>query len=202
MDTAAPTSCQEIRCDDCGQNRPGYDIVHLGSVGKGYRQLCSRCLNTEVAKATGMEGFEHAAFESIRISDCSGEIHEFHFRSRLLVPGIALDAFELRDGNPAGYIFQIIGDPGEDQFVLFGRLVEKMRRALSVKHLENGDYGLQISDQRIVRGRIESDESPDGSLPLLAIDGREISWEQFGHMLMTFEGWQFKLTIADESEEL
>jgi hypothetical protein len=81
-------------------------------------------------------------------------------------------------------------------------LVEKMRRALSVKHLENGDYGLEISDQRIVRGRIESDEGQDGSLPLLAIDGREISWEQFGHMLMTFEGWQFKLTISDKSEEL
>ena len=149
-----------------------------------------------------MERFEHAAFESIGISDCNGEIHAFHFRTRLLVSGIALDAFELRDGNPAGYIFQIIGGPGEDQFVLFGRLVEKMRRALSVKHLENGDYGLEISDQRIVRGRIESDEGQDGSLPLLAIDGREISWEQFGHMLMTFEGWQFKLTISDKSEEL
>jgi hypothetical protein len=81
-------------------------------------------------------------------------------------------------------------------------LVEKMRRALSVKHLENGNCGLQISDQRIVRGRIESDESPDGGLPLLVIDGREISWEQFGHMLMSYEGWQFKLTIADKSEEL
>lgn len=149
-----------------------------------------------------MEGFEHAAFESIGISDCNGEIHEFHFRTRLLAAGIALDAFELRDGNPAGYILQIIGDPGEDQFVLFGRLVEKMRRSLSVKHLENGDYGLEISDQRIVRGRIESDESPDSGLPLLVIDGREISWDELGHMLMTFEGWQFKLTISDKSEEL
>ena len=202
MDTATSTSCQEIRCGACGQNKPGYDIAHVGSAENGYRPLCSRCLNTEVAKAAGMEGFEHAAFESIGISDCNGEIHAFHFRTRLLVSGIALDAFELRDGNPAGYIFQIIGNLGEDQFVLFGRLVEKMRRALSVKHLNNDDYGLQISDQGIVRGRIESDESPDGGLPLLVIDGSEISWEQFGHMLMTFEGWQFKLTISDKSEEL
>lgn len=202
MDTAASTSRQEIRCDDCGQNRPGYDIVHFGSIEKGYRQLCSRCFNTEVAKTAGMEGFEHAAFDSIALSDCSGEIHEFHFRTRLLVTGMALDAFELRDGNPAGYLFQIIGDAGEDQFVLFGRLVEKMRRALSVKHLNNDDYGLQISDQRIVRGRIESDESLDDGLPLLVIDGREIGWEEFGQMLMTYEGWQFKLTIADKSEEL
>jgi hypothetical protein len=202
MDTAKSTSCQEIRCGACGQNKPGYDIAHVGSAENGYRPLCSRCLNTEVAKAAGMEGFEHAAFESIGISDCNGEIHEFHFRTRLLVTGIALDAFELRDGNPAGYSFQVIGDAGEDQFVLFGRLVEKMRRALSVKHLSSDNYGLHISDRRIVRGRIESDESPDGGLPLLVIDGREIGWEQFGQMLMTYEGWQFRLTIADKSEEL
>jgi hypothetical protein len=202
MDTAASTSCQEIRCGACGQNKPGYDIVHVGSAENGYRPLCSRCLNTEVAKAAGMGGFEHAAFESIGISDCNGEIHEFHFRIRLLVTGIALDAFELRDGNPAGYIFQIIGDLGEDQFVLFGRLVEKMRRALSVEHLKRGENGFEISDQRIVRGRIAWDESQGGYLPLLVIDGREINWDELGHMLMTFEGWQFKLTISDKSEEL
>jgi hypothetical protein len=203
MDTAASTSNQDIRCDGCGQNRPGYDIVHFGSAEMGYRSLCSRCFSTEVAKAAGMEGFEHPAFESIGLSDCDGETHEFHFRARLLVTGIALDAFELRAGNPTGYFFQIIGDAGEDQFVLFGRLVEKMRRALSVKHLKNGDNGFQISDQGIVRGRIEWDEKSQGySLPLLVIDGREINWDQFGHMLMSYEGWQFKLTIADKSEEL
>ena len=202
MDTATSTSRQEIRCDDCGQNRPGYDIVHFGSAEKGYRLLCSLCFNTQVAKAAGLEGFEHAAFESMGLSDCRGEIHEFHFRTQLLATSIALDAFELRNGNPTGYFFQIIGDPGEDQLVLFGRLVEKMRRALSVKHLKNGDYGLQISDQGIVRGRIEWDERQGGRLPLLVIDGREINWDQFGSMLMSYEGWQFKLTVTDKSEEL
>jgi hypothetical protein len=39
-------------------------------------------------------------------------------------------------------------------------------------------------------------------LPLLVIDGREIDWDQFGRMLMSYEGSQFKLTIADKSEEL
>ena len=199
MDTATSTSRQEIRCDDCGQNRPGYDIVHFGSAEKGYRLLCSLCFNTQVAKAAGLEGFEHAAFESMGLSDCRGEIHEFHFRTQLLATSIALDAFELRNGNPTGYFFQIIGDPGEDQLVLFGRLVEKMRRALSVKHL---NYGLQISDQGIVRGRIEWDERQGGRLPLLVIDGREIDWDQFGSMLMSYEGWQFKLTVTDKSEEL
>ena len=38
--------------------------------------------------------------------------------------------------------------------------------------------------------------------PMLVIDGREISWEQFGRMVMGFEGWQFKFEIKDRSEEV
>ena len=33
-------------------------------------------------------------------------------------------------------------------------------------------------------------------------DGQEISWEDFGRMLMSFEGWQFKLEIFDRSHEV
>jgi hypothetical protein len=36
---------------------------------------------------------------------------------------------------------------------------------------------------------------------MLVIDGREISWQQFGRMMMGFEGWQFKLEIRDRSED-
>ena len=170
--------------------------------GTGIRQLCSRCFNTEVAQLAGLEGFEHAKFEAVGLPDCTGELHEFHFRTHLFGTGVALDAFELRDGSPAGYQFQIIGDPKDDLLVLLGRLIEKMRRALSVKHLTNGEHGLQIADHQVVRGRIEWDDAHDGRVPLLVIDGREIDWDEFGRMLMGFEGWQFKLNIADKSEEL
>jgi hypothetical protein len=116
--------------------------------------------------------------------------------------GVALDGFELCDGHPAGYQFQIIGDPEEDLLVLVGRLIERIRRGLSVKHLRNGTYGLQIADHRVVRGKIEWGDSEDGSVPQLNVDGREITWQEFGRMLMSFEGWQFKLEIRDKSEDL
>jgi hypothetical protein len=38
-----------------------------------------------------------------------------------------------------GYHFQIIGKSEEHLLVLLGRLVEKMRRAQSIKHLKVGD---------------------------------------------------------------
>jgi hypothetical protein len=116
--------------------------------------------------------------------------------------GVALDAFELRDGQPAGYEFQIIGNPKDDLLVLLGRLIEKIRRALSIRHLIDSKHGLQIADNRVVRGMIEWDNAHDGRIPLLIVDGREITWDEFGRMLMSFEGWQFKLNIGDKSEEL
>jgi hypothetical protein len=115
---------------------------------------------------------------------------------------VALDAFELRDGYPAGYQFQAIGDPEGDLLALLGRLIEKMRRALSIQHVIDGELGLEIADHQVVRGKIGWDEDQDGRVPLLIIDGREITWEEFGRMCMTYEGWQFKLQIHDKSEEV
>jgi hypothetical protein len=199
----SPTRSDQIRCDGCSQITPGYDIVNYGSPEHGYRRLCSQCFNTEVAKGTGLEGFNHASFNPVGLADCTGEVHEFHFRTNLFVTGVALDAFELRDGHPAGYQFRIIGNPEEDLLMLLGRLIEKIRRALATKHLMDHEFGLAIADHQVVRGMIEWDDAHDDDrVPLLIIDGREITWTEFGSMLMSFEGFQFELKIADKSEEL
>jgi hypothetical protein len=135
------------------------------------------------------------------MTDISGNVHEFHFRTRLMGAHVTLEAFELHDEYPSGYQFQVIGDSEDDLMMLLGKLIEKMRRALSIKHLENGELGLQIADHQTVRGLVEWDEASDGHVPLLLIDGRKITWEEFGRMLMSFEGWQFKLKMYDRSEE-
>ena len=111
-----------------------------------------------------------------------------------------MDAFELKDGQQTGYKFQIIGDPEEDQFALLGRMIGRIRKTLSVKYIkDNGDgYGVQITDM-MVRGRFECD---DAYMPSVVVDGQEISWEKFGRMISSYEGWQFKLEILDRSDEL
>jgi len=48
----------------------------------------------------------------------------------------------------------------------------------------------------------EWDGSEDGRIPLLVIDGREVSCDDLGRMLMSFEGWQLRLAIYDLSEEV
>ena len=190
-----------ITCEGCGTVTAGYDVVSYGSMESGYRQLCSRCFNAEVASTQGLEDFENIQFHELVMTDCAGEAHTFHIRTRLLGTMVALDAFELKREGPAGYQFQIIGDPEGDLMSLLGRLVERMRRALSVKHLAQSEHGLQIAD-KTVRARIGFDATNAGRIPLVVIDGREVSWDEFGRMLMTFEGWQFRMEIADRSEEI
>jgi hypothetical protein len=148
-----------------------------------------------------LNNFEHLKFDPVELTDCAGITHVFHLRTRLFGPGVALDAFELQNGKPAGYQFQVIGEPGDDLLALLGRLIDKIRRALSLRHIVDGEFGQQIADHRLVRGTIEWDEARDGKVPLVIIDGREITWDELGRMLMTYEGWQFKFEIRDKSEE-
>ena len=39
-------------------------------------------------------------------------------------------------------------------------------------------------------------------LLLVVVDGKEVSWDDLGRMLISMEGWQFRLDLADPSEEL
>lgn len=191
-----------LRCHTCGHAIAAFESVHYGSIERGYRDLCNRCFNQEVA-AAGEIDFSHVQFEPLELADTAGAGHRFHFAVRLLGDRVALEAFELVDGAPGGYQFQVLGDAEEDLFELMGQMVPRIRRLLAQQHLKTEPHmrGLHIADL-LVRGRITWDDNEDGRVPMLVIDGREISWEQFGRMVMGFEGWQFKFEIRDRSEEI
>lgn len=167
-------------CHTCREPIAGYESVHYGSPETGYRDLCSRCFNEEVARLGGL-AFEHVQFEPVTMMDAAGEPHRCHYCLRLNGERAALEAFELKNGAPGGYRFEILGDPESDLFALLAQLVERMRRSLARQHLQRDvrSDGLRIADF-LVRGRIEWDEDEDGRLPLLVIDGREVTWEHSG----------------------
>ena len=193
---------QPITCDACRQPTLAHDVVNYGSMEDGYRRLCTRCFNQAAANRLGLQRFEDAAFEPVRMVDGRGCEHEFQFRTRLFGPGMAIDAFELRDGSPAGYEFQVIGDPDNEPLELLGKLIAKMRRSLALTHLEDTDSGPQVNDRLILRGTVDSDPDEDHRVPMVVIDGREISWDELGRMVAAFEGWQFKLEFRDRSDEV
>jgi hypothetical protein len=196
----AAEPARTLRCHTCGRAMAGFEAVHYGSIDGGYRDLCNRCFNEEVARAGGIE-FSHVQFEPLEMPDAAGIVHRFHFEVRLHGDRVALEGFELVDDGPGGYQFQVIGDAAVDLFELMARMVARMRQSLARQHVKDeAPFGLHIADC-LVRGRISWDEERDGQAPMLVIDGQQISWEQFGRMLMAFEGWQFKLEMLDRSEE-
>jgi hypothetical protein len=191
-------------CEICGSHVPAYNTVYLSSEEK-LTLVCLKCYNQRISDSTGFD-YEHVEFEPIMINDTDGVDHKFHFTVRLLGDRVAIDTFEIKDGHPGGYEFSVIGDMEEELFGLFGKLFERMRRALNRKHIywsETTRYW-QIADGDLVRGKIDCDlDSPDYErLPLIVIDGKEISWSKFGQMLMTYEGFNFKLEIFDRSDEI
>ena len=134
------------------------------------RNLCVKCYNETVADTFGIE-FEHSDFSPVTLKDADGEEHRFHFTLRLQSNLVVLEAFEVKDKKPDGYRFNIIGEPEDDSFELYTKLFTKMRRVLSMKHIERGKYGWEIIDET-VRGRIGYDQTRDGlQTPLLVIDG-------------------------------
>src|SRR5438128_1741259 len=188
---------QTERCEDCGVATPGYDTVSLSLSATTTRLLCTRCCNARIAKRAGLP-FEHPNFAPLILEDVSGVRHTFHVQTRHGGDHIALDAFELKDGRPGGYQFQVLGEPTQDPSKMFQQLVERLRRALGRRHIEETAHGPEISRSGadwIVRGQIEWDDAEGGELPRLVIDGRSYSWYDVGRMLMTFEGFQVKLEI-------
>nr|WP_244195436.1 hypothetical protein [Caballeronia arationis] len=81
-----------------------------------------------------------------------------------------------------------------------GQLIQKMQRALAAKHLRSDDGGLQIAET-MVRGRVEWNGDENARQPCVIIDGRRVEWNDFGAMLLAFEGWHFRLELLDPSDE-
>ena len=191
-------------CDDCSKTLLPFGSVHLGSIEKGYRHLCLACYNAAIAIHCGVD-FQHTEFESVTLTDVDGVAHRFEFALKLLGDRVVLSAHDNEAYPIEGYGFQEISlDPNIEPLELFRRLFEKMRRALARKHLVQHDkFGLQITDSGIIRGYVSCDLDSDSEerLPMLVIDGKPISWAQFGKMLASYEGSAFKLELFDKSEE-
>lgn len=162
-----------------------------------------------MADYQGVEA-SHLEIAPVTMRDAAGRDHEFHFRYIPAPRGI--EAFELVDGAPGGYQFQVPEEDGDPKIV--SRLLARMRRALVTLHLEArgappGGHALDAHEIHrmsikgdVVRGRIEWDSDPDSVVPTVVVDGESFTWEAFGRMLTDFEGWQFRLRIIDRSDEV
>jgi len=192
---------KQQRCNRCGKTVSPHDSIVFSLESTAGEILCLKCANEETAERMGIV-FVHPEYAPIKVEDFDGIEHEFHFVTRLIDNIVSMDALELKAGKAHGYEFSVIGDdPEENTIELYRKLVDRIRRSLAMRHLKENDFGLQIDEPGIVRARISSDFNRGGLVPLLIIDGKEISWAEFGRMVLTYEGFQLKMEMFDRSEE-
>ena len=95
----------------------------------------------------------------------------------------------------------MIADAEQDLFVTFQTLFERIRRELGRRHIEPDGDGYRITQDDEVRGLISEDPDAFERMPLLIIDGKPVTWEALGRMVVSNAGFRFKLEIYDRSEE-
>jgi hypothetical protein len=190
------------KCERCGRSVPQHELTGV-SDGKAYiGNVCGRCWAEILSKGRGEE-VEAVEVKPVKLKDSTGRQHTFYFR-HVPVPR-CLESFELKKGYPGGYYFQVMAEEDESNPALVARLLAKMRRALGRRYLKPNDLpGTRLSiDGTVVRGRIDMDErrEDEGRYPKVVVDGNDLTWDEFGAMLMTFEGWDFKLQILGKTDD-
>ncbi len=184
------------RCGLCGKVLRPYDSISVTDVG----ERCYRCFNEEVADRLGI-AFDNTPIAPIVVVDADGVRHRFEIRSMLVGTGHAMYAREVKSRDAAGgYRFEILGDFEVKAQDLFKHLRERIRQALSVRHVQETEHGWQLTPAHRLRGVIEWDPETDGAFPLLIVDGRTFTWDQIGRLLMTFEGFTLNAIVEDAIE--
>jgi len=191
-------------CEQCNCEVKPFDGVHL-TMDNGMVYLCSKCYNQRAAEYADVD-FTHVSFEPEIFTDPDEQDHTFHFTTHLFGDRISMNAIEMRDNDVEGYRFGIIGQSDEgvgSLFNLFGNLIARINRGLSRKHITLEHHGCyQITDAGVVRGYITCDPDSSSRTPVVVIDGQNISWKELGEMIMTYEGFNFRLDLIDRSEEV
>lgn len=135
-------------------------------------------------------------------TDIDGRTRLFAFRVFPVPTGFEHEAVEIVDGEPKGMRFAVLGNEDEAD-ILRRRLEEKVKRSLSTRHLEYHEESRTWGTcGDIIRGQISWDPQHEGQLPLIIVDGREVTWEEFGRTMMMYEGFQFVLKFVDPTDDV
>ncbi|MBY0097315.1 DUF7713 domain-containing protein [Mesobacillus maritimus] len=184
------------RCERCDLNKAKVRF----QMDEKSTYLCIHCYNELMAEE--LEVDLEQLIEIFSVKDYQGVSRTFYVERRVHPNGILLEATE---NVEFGYKFAVHGELNSNQQEMLYKLIEKTRKGTGEQQVEtkffpNGQaYNDILNDQ--IKGLIEYDETSDGT-PIVIIDGKPFTWEEVGKMLMTYEGFQMKLTIYDPTDDV
>lgn len=180
------SKADEPTCADCGAQSIRMFLAAT--------PLCDRCFDARIAASSGYPRLpEPPAPESIVGPD--GRRHQIAYRVWRSPGGIAVEAEE-GDRSSDGYFVQVVGPHDADVARLVERVKTAIRRRIGRLDLElspSSDHWIIAGDDLTGRLVWREDGEPYG----VVVDGRHLSWEEFGRALEPFEGWEFRLSFDD-----
>ncbi len=182
------------QCQRCGRSIRAGETIAVSGVG----DRCYGCFNEEMAERLGV-AFDNTSLQPIVLADHDDVRRTFEIRAMLVPTGHAMIAQKV-PYRRGGYRFEVLGDFEADALELFKRLYQKMRAEMNVRYIERTEHGWHLTDRDGLVGRIEWDEDTDGKTPILVVDGKALSWDEVGRMLMTFEGFTLRARVEDSIE--
>lgn len=128
------------------------------------------------------------------IEDAFGNLRTFVITSDTLPLGYILRA---REEGKDGLGYEFAAFSATNPYNALGTLRQRMYRALATRHISAQDNRYQMMHDRI-QGRITWSEAKG---VVLVVDGIPLGIDDLADILATHEGWQFRLEIADETDD-
>lgn len=191
------------KCKWCSKKTDEYGMVSL-SMNENEQSIlvCNKCYNEYMADILDIDDYDGFEREAI-FKDSDNVEHNFHIIKRINPMGVLWEAIEFLDGDEIGYLFQVNQDfednPNGILKTLYKRIEDGLSRKFIKKEMLYGREYYSLKDDR-AEGRIEWDEMHEGHIPKFIIDGEEYSLDEIGKMMMSYEGWNFKLEIIEPTE--
>ncbi len=170
--------------------------------------LCDRCFNDHISRQTGWAPLpDPPPVETVRTGD--GRKLRFRYRLSWAPTGVLSAEAEQVDQPPGeGFRFSVSGEHDADPDTVLARLRRVVHREVGRSYLVPDEFASSGDDPRWM---IADDEvfgwigwSGNASVrePAVVIDGRHLDWDEFGRMVASFEGWQFRMVLSDNSDHV
>jgi hypothetical protein len=162
--------------------------------------LCDRCSDLRVAAITGFPELPDPP-QAHRYTGPDGRAHAMEFRLWRAPTGIVAEAQETSAPVGERYHVEVLGDHDADVDELLRTLRSRVHAQVDRLYLtptHNWPEWILADDEVVGRLVYQEGEATYG----VVVDGRTLSWEEFGGTLGPYEGLQFRLVMGDPVDDM
>jgi hypothetical protein len=182
-------------CEDCGAAEPRTSLDGV--------LLCDRCTDQRVAAFTGHPELPDPS-PPLEIMNGDGRIHVLKFRILRAPTGIEVELEEAGVPIGEGYHFAVLGAHDANVEELVTAVRSQAEAEIARQYLEPHPQrsGWIISDDEVAGAFICREDTGTGGPYDVVVDGRTLTWEEFGEAFEPYEGRRFRVVIEDRCADL